>query len=557
MSHHSEQDAKKLSRRRMLTAFGGVTVGVLFTDRAAAHGASHTPPNATAGGTPTPAALPQSRAFAGASARRSLSELPAGGVPSDPFRLGVASGEPWPDSVVLWTRLAPEPLHGGGMPDRAVSVQWQVANDERFTRVVAAGTALARPAEAHSVHVEPEGLLPGRDYFYRFRAGREISPVGRTRTAPARHARPERLRVAVASCQHYQEGYFVAHRDLAEQDLDFVAFLGDYIYETKPLTKSVRRHQGEGEARTLADYRNRYAQYKADPDLRAAHASCPWIVTFDDHEVANDWSGDQPQDPRKESPTSFRARRAAALRAWYEHTPVRRTAAPRAGGIAAHRRFQWGDLARIHVLDTRQHRSPRAKSPRDYTDPDRTMTGAAQERWLLDGLNGGRQLWNLLANQVPMARTDRRAGPEQHLWADPWDGFQAQRARLLKALGAPRVANPVVLSGDRHFTMVCDLERDFDVPDSPVVATEIVGTSMTSGGDQDQAAWHRQWDRIIAESPYWKYGDARRGYVVCDVDRERLLATLRVASRVGDPDATVRADRKFVVQAGRRGLDTA
>ncbi|WP_020579007.1 alkaline phosphatase D family protein [Actinopolymorpha alba] len=524
-----------LSRRRLLTV-GSLSAGALLT--------GSVPPISFADAT-----------FGTTDPARTTSRV-SRGLPADVFQLGVASGEPWPDSVVLWTRLAPDPLHGGGLRGiDAVPVEWEIARDQAFRFVERRGTAYAHPREGHSVHVEPQGLRPGREYYYRFRAGTQISPVGRTRTAPARHAQPHRMRFAFASCQNYQHGYFVAYRDLVEQDVEFLAFLGDYIYESAPHPRAVRRHEGTGEPVTLAEYRNRYARYKTDPDLRAAHAHCPWIVTFDDHEVDNDWAGGVPQDPGKQSPAAFAARRAAAYQAWYEHMPVRRIAKPQGTRIQAYRRLRWGDLARIHVLDTRQYRTDQARDPRQFDDPSRTMTGPAQERWLVDGLTSGGQRWNLLANQVPLVRTDRKAGPEEVLWADPWDGYRAQRRRLLRVLGSDPVSNPVVLTGDRHFTMACDLTSDFDDPGARAVGAEIVGTSITSEGDQDQAAWHRRWDQVIAESPYWKYGDGRRGYVVCDVDRERALATLRVASNVGTPDGRMSTARQFVIESGRRGLE--
>ncbi|MCP2169624.1 alkaline phosphatase D family protein [Goodfellowiella coeruleoviolacea] len=479
---------------------------------------------------------------------------PARRLPSDLFRLGVASGDPLPDSVVLWTRLAPRPTDGGGMPDRHVPVRWEIAEDESFRRPLRRGEELARPELGHSVHVDLRGLRPGADYFYRFRAGDEISPVGRTRTAPARGAHPQRLRFAFASCQNYQDGYYVAHRDLAEQDVDFVAFLGDYIYESKPDAKKVRVHEGTDEPYSLTDYRNRYAQYRTDSDLQAAHQAFPWIITIDDHEIDNDWAGLVPQDPDKQTPEAFLARRVAAFQAWYEHMPVRRTQFPHGPDMRIFRRFEFGDLARVHVLDSRQYRSDQPATPADADDPSRTMLGAEQEKWLVNGMTTGSQQWNLLANNVPMAQTDQQAGPGQTLWTDPWDGYRVQRRRLFDVMGSDRVRNPVVCTGDRHFTMACDLRTDFDDPDSTTVAAEITGTSVTSGGDGDQNAWHQQWDQIIAESPHWKYGDGRRGYVLCDVDRERLLARLRVAPVVTDRDGAVTEAARFVVEAGRRGV---
>jgi alkaline phosphatase D len=464
-------------------------------------------------------------------------------LPAGLFRLGVASGDPLPDGIVLWTRLAPS----AGMPARPVDVQWEIAADERFRRDRHSGGEVARPELAHSVHAEVRGLRPGAEYFYRFRAGGQISPVGRTRTAPLS---TRALRFAFASCQNYQDGYFTAYRHLAEEDVAFVAFLGDYIYEYKRHPHAVRQHEGTGEARTLRQYRDRYATYRADPGLQAVHAAFPWIVTLDDHEVDGNWAGDHPPEPD----AGFRARRIAAFQAYYEHMPLRRSSLPRGLDMQLYRRLRFGSLADLHVLDTRQYRSaqPRKAAQADY--PALTMTGPAQEKWLADGLRQGGVRWNLLANQVMWAENDRTAGLRRSYDLDNWDGYHAQRRRLLQVLGDRRVANPVVLTGDRHATWVCDLRPDFEDPSTPVVGAEITGTSVTSGGDEDARAFHTLFDPIMRESPHWRYIDNRKGYVVCDVTEERLEASLRVVDEVSAPVAAVRTAARFTVEAGRRGI---
>ncbi|GAA3772584.1 alkaline phosphatase D family protein [Plantactinospora mayteni] len=479
----------------------------------------------------------------------------AGGpLPTGLFTLGVASGDPLPDGVVLWTRLAPQPLLGGGMPDRPVPVHWEVAEDERFRRIRRKGTALASAELAHSVHVEVSGLRADTEYHYRFRAGQEVSPVGRTRTAPSAHARPRRLRFAFASCQDYQAGAYTAHQHLAEEDLAFVAFLGDYIYENRPNPAAYRVHQGTDEPYSLTDYRNQHAQYKTDPDLQRAHGAVPWIVTFDDHELDNNWADEIPQDPALQTPEAFRARRKAAFQAYYEHMPLRRSALPRGLDLRLYRRLRFGDLASVHVLDTRQYRSDQPATLADAQNPELSMTGPEQERWLVHGLRSSGSRWNLLANQVMWASNDRQAGPGQTFDLDNWDGYRAQRRRLLEFFGSGQVDNPVVLTGDRHCTWVCDLKPDFDDPASPVVGAEITGTSITSGGNSDTAAFHRTYDPIMAESPHWKYIDNQRGYVVCDVTPERMLSSLRLVDTVWAPTATVRTAAEFVVLAGEPGI---
>lgn len=462
-------------------------------------------------------------------------------LPADLFELGVASGDPAPDGVVLWTRLAPE-----RMPARAVPVRWEVAHDERFTAIAAQGTAVTEPRLGHSVHVEVGGLTPHRWYFYRFRAGGELSPTGRTRTAPTGGV--GRMRFAFASCQNYQAGYYTAYPHLVAEDVDFVAFLGDYIYEDRPDPKAVRTHDGTDEPYTIAAYRARYAHYRRDPELQLAHAAAPWIVTLDDHEVDNNWQGESPQDPDQQTPQGFRARRAAALQVYREHMPLRK-------GTRIYRRLTFGDLATLHVLDTRSYRSRHAGSIGRAEEQNRTMTGAEQERWLLDGLRGSTARWNLVANQTQLASVDHQAGPGEWWEWDNWDGYRAQRRRLLEAFAG--TTNPVVITGDRHATWVSDLRPDFDRPDTPAVAAELVGSSLTSEGDPDREGFRRKWTPIMAESPHWRYIDNRRGYFVCDLSADGLDARLRVVDTVRSPTAPIRTAGRFLVAAGQRGIAVA
>lgn len=492
-------------------------------------------------------------------ARAGVRTTAGGAPPPGVFTLGVASGDPSPDGFVLWTRLAPRPVAGGGMPKRDVQVAWEVADDARFRRRRARGVATARPGLGHSVHVEVRGLAPDREYFYRFRAGRQVSPAGRARTAPAAGARVGGLRFAFASCQSWQDGYYSVYDHLAGEDVAFVAFLGDYIYESRPSDGGVRRHEGTGEPYTLEQYRNRYGQYRGDPQLQAAHAAFPWIVTLDDHEVDNNWAGLIPQDPASQPAKAFRARRKAAFQAYYEHMPLRRSSLPRGLDLRLYRRLTFGRLAALHVLDTRQYRSDQPSSEAQANDPARTITGAAQERWLARGLTGSGARWNVLANQVMVAQSDEKPGPERGFgdW-DQWDGYRAQRRRLMELFGSGRVANPVVVTGDRHATWVSELRTDFDDPASRVVGAEFVGTSVTSGGDSDQAAFHRRWDPLQAENPHWRYFDGRRGYFVCDLTSERMVSRLRVVDTVRRAEGTAaRTAAEFVVEAGRPGVTVA
>jgi alkaline phosphatase D len=481
-----------------------------------------------------------------------------------PFSLGVASGEPLPDGVVLWTRLAPDALQpDGGMPARKVRVRWEVAADERFRRVVRRGRTFATPELAHSVHVEVDGLRADREYFYRFSVGLEESPVGRTRTAPAPGACRDRLRFAFASCQDYQSGYYPAYGAMAQEDLDLVVHLGDYIYEGGVDPRAVRQHDGP-EPVTLDQYRARYALYKSDPDLQAAHAAFPWALTLDDHEVDNDWAGEEPQDPQLQPRDAFLARRAAAFRAYYEHQPLRRLSIPSGPDMRLYRSLTFGDLAQFRVLDTRQYRDDHAcdengrfggqqiEDCAERLDPARTMLGFEQERWLYDGLATSRARWNVLAQQVIMFKLDEKVGPGESYFSDNWNGYAPARDRLLGALAERRVANPVVITGDVHSFWVSDLKADFADPGSATVATEFVGTSISTPGTPPSLVTR------LPENPHVKYYESRlRGYVRCDLDRERWRTDFRVVDAVTDPDAPVRTLSSWVVEEGRPGAQEA
>jgi alkaline phosphatase D len=485
---------------------------------------------------------------------------------STPFTLGVASGDPTPDGAVLWTRLAPDPLAEdglGGMPPRRVPVRFEVARDERFRGVVQGGTVQARPELGHAVHVEVRGLAPGSEYFYRFRAGSEESPAGRTRTTPAVGAPAGELTFAFCSCQQYEHGYYTAYRRLAEEGVDLVLHLGDYIYEYGPNEYvapggNVRAHNS-AEITTLAAYRNRHALYRTDPDLQAAHAAAPWVVTWDDHEVENNYADEVPE--KGQSPAAFVQRRAAAYQAYYEHMPLRRASVPAGPDMLLYRRVAYGDLAEFHVLDTRQYRDDQAnddgiKPPSPASeDPARTLMGAGQERWLLDGLVGSGARWNVLAQQVFFAQLDLGAGPGEAFNMDAWDGYPAARERVVSAIVAGEVANPVVLTGDVHTNWASDLLRDFRDPESAVVGAEFVGTSISSGGDG--ADVRADTAQVLAANPHVRFFNDQRGYVRCSVTPERWRADYRVVPYVSRPGAPVFTRASFVVEADRPGLQPA
>ena len=369
-----------------------------------------------------------------------------------PFPLGVASADPDASSVALWTRLANDPAAGGGMPDQTIKVGWEVARDEGFKQVVRSGVAQARPDRAHSVQVVADKLRPDTWYWYRFSADGRTSRVGRTRTLPLPQQRSDRLRFAFASCAAWAGGRYAAYRDLAEQDLDLVLHLGDYIYETA--------------AGSLAEFRRLHALYKSSPDLREAHARFPFITVWDDHEVLNNWADDHQGSP---DGTPWIDRQSNAFQAYYEHLPMRTQ--PKGPDWQVYRRFRWGRLAEFSVLDTRQYRSDQACGDGMNTPPcdemyeeDRTLTGPEQERWLLTGLKTSNARWNVIAQQTIFAKFDYDLGPGLAYNLDQWDGYPAARQRILDTLATHRPSNPVIIGGDSHSAWVNDVLADFDDP---------------------------------------------------------------------------------------------
>ena len=492
-----------------------------------------------------------------------LGALPARGDESPwrardtPFTLGVASGDPASDGFVLWTRLAPDARHGGGMPRKPIKVGWEVATDDGFRRLVAQGEALALPELAHSVHVEVAGLLPSRDYFYRFTAGGERSTSGRARTAPAAGDLKARLVFGVASCQSYQSGYFTALRHLADEDLDAVLHLGDYIYESGHWGRTPVRPQGP-EVVTLAEYRNRYALYKSDPDLQAAHARHSFIVTWDDHEVENNYAGAVSQD---HSPRGrFLKRRAAAYQAYYEHLPLRRSSLPKGPNLRLYRRLSYGATVLLHVLDTRQYRTDQpcgdgvTRRCPETDDPRATLLGAAQKEWFLDGLARSGAAWDLVLNQVPFGQIDNDPGPDAKFDADKWDGYLTERRSLTAAfLGSAR--KPVLVTGDMHANAAVELRADFDDERSLVVGTEFIGTSVSSAGDGDDLP--RVGASILKANPHVRFFNGQRGYLRCTVTQERFTTDFRVLEYVKQPGAPVTTRATFVVEPGRPELQKA
>ncbi|RZU23877.1 alkaline phosphatase [Streptomyces sp. BK239] len=499
---------------------------------------------------------------AGAATARALD---AARITENPFTLGVASGDPLPGSVVLWTRLAPDPYEpGGGLAGQSVTVGWEVARDERFAAVVRRGTATAVPEYNHTLHLDVDGLQPGRVYYYRFKAGPWISETGRTRTAPAPGAAVTGLSLAAVSCQAYHDGYYTAYRHLAGEDVDVVFHLGDYLYEyavdaaggARKYTDRVLPEAFNRETVTLEEYRLRYALYKSDPDLRAAHAAHPFVVAWDDHETENDYAGGI--DENGGPPEEFLLRRAAAYRAYWEHQPLRAAQLPAGPDMRMYRRLHWGDLAQFDVLDTRQYRSDQAHGDGrqvpgpESDDPSRTMTGAAQERWLLDGWQASRALWNVMPQQVCFSQRKLDLNERALMSMDAWDGYRASRRRVLDGAKAAGVDNLVVLTGDVHVGHAFDIKDDFDDPGSRNLGAEFVVTSIASG--RNGAERPSTWQTYLTANPHMRLYDGRRGYVRVGLDREAARADFRTVSAVTTPGAPLSTAASFVTEAGNPGL---
>jgi alkaline phosphatase D len=472
-----------------------------------------------------------------------------------PFSLGVMSGEPSPDGFVLWTRLAPDPLNGGGMENASVEVEWQIAEDDNMKRVVKKGKATAAPTLGHSVHVSVSGLQSQRPYFYQFKAGKEVSPVGRTMTAPRPGASQAQLKFAVASCQHWEAGFWTAYQHMLADDPDLVVHLGDYIYEGPVRETGVRKHNS-AEIVTLSDYRNRHALYKTDPFIQKMHMRCPWILTWDDHEVDNNYAGDVPED--KQTREAFLERRASAYQAYYEHMPLHFSSLPQGTKMQLYRRVRFGDLAEFTVLDTRQYRTDQPcgdgnKATCEGTfDPKGTILGDAQEAWLKQSLDKSRAKWNIIANQVQMARIDLKPGPEETLSMDQWSGYEVCRNRMMKFLEERKPTNPIVITGDIHSNWVSDLKVDWKNEKEPAVATEFTGTSISSGGDGTDERPTTQ--DVYRENPHLKMFNGQRGYVMITLNAEQCRADYRVLPFVTKPGAPVRTHSSWVVENNKRGV---
>jgi alkaline phosphatase D len=472
----------------------------------------------------------------------------------NPFSLGIAAGEPLPDGAVLWTRIAPT-NPPADLATRNVEVSWEVASDESFKTIVQRNKAVAAPSLGHSVHVELKGLKPATWYWYRFTAAGERSTTGRFRTAPPQGAKVDRLRIAVASCQQYTQGLWTAYQHLAEEDVDLVLHLGDYIYE-KGYNGKIRP-AGQPEIFTLDDYRGRYALYKADPLLQAAHARFAWMTTWDDHEVSNNYANDIHENgmPRVE----FLQRRAWAYQAFYENMPLRRAQLPKGPDMTLYRRADFGSLIRLHMLDTRQYRSDQhcgdglKKACADLKNPNQTLLGPAQEKWFASGFQSSRATWDVLGQQIFVTLQDFDPGPDEMLNMDSWSGYPLARKRLVDTLASRKGASPVILTGDVHASWTAQLHTESLNTNSPCVAAEFVGTSISSGGDGAETT--ERTEKMMPANPQVKYFNGRRGYLRCEVTPTTWRTDYRGVDYVTKPGAPISTKASFSITPGHLTIE--
>ena len=478
---------------------------------------------------------------------------------TDPFALGVASGQPRPDSVVLWTRLLI------GEADAAFKVQPQtvvceVFADEALRQPVRQWRVQTDASRAHSVHVIATGLQPGRSYWYRFVSGSASSPVGRTRTSPGEQDKVAQLRIAQTSCQHFEQGYYVAHREIARRDVDFVLFLGDYIYESSNPRYLVRKHMG-GVPQTLEQYRQRHAQYKGDADLQACHAAHPWVMTWDDHEVVNDYANDL--DSKFTDPQVFLRRRAAAYQAYFEHMPVRLGPDPaQPHQMRIHDQMSWGQLADIWTLDCRQYRShlacpdPMRGGARvvvgctELSEAGRSMLGAAQEQWLSAGLTQSSRRWKLVAQSTQVSSTGIATPLGRSTFTDAWDGYPMARERLLGTIAQAQLKDVLVLGGDVHMNVAANLRVRPNDEKSPIVTSEIVTTSISSRGMSDTLL-----AQIRDNNPDIVHARAdERGYTYVEVQPSGVLAQMRTTPHPALQDSRLQTQAQWALTSGVQGL---
>lgn len=490
------------------------------------------------------------------------------------FSLGVASGSPTSSSVVLWTRLT-------GLPsvqkqsNQLVPVIWEVAQDAQFKKIVQQGKTLASAEFDYCVHIEPQNLKANTWFFYRFIVGNLQSAVGRTRTLALATDDIQSLRLAYASCQNYDQGFYSAWRHMLQENLDAVLFLGDYIYEY-PSLGTLGRHYVLGWAYDLVSYRERYTLYKSDPHLQAIHAQVPWIMSWDDHEVQNDYAGEQAGFSGPFG-IDFAQRKIAAHQAYYENMPISLQSLKlglkglaSGADLRVYQSYQWGQLAQLNVLDCRQYKDPQPCSfferknasivkPNqcsDWYDDKRTMLGLAQEKWLEEQLKIAHQkntIWNVLGQSTLFSQRNNGSVEKPQFFYDGWDAYGASRQRIIDQIEQYKVPNPVILGGDVHENWVAYVKKNFNANDlnnasSINVAVEFCGTSISSRAKTIV-------EKILPNNPHFVYANSKyRGYGIAHFEAKTLTTTLKAVQDVKYPESGSFTLAQFVVPAGTKEI---
>jgi len=476
---------------------------------------------------------------------------------TDPFTLGIASGDVTDSSAILWTRLAPTPLEAnGGMAPISVPVQWQLSLDASMSQVIQRGEAIASPTLAHSVHVDVQELEPNREYWYQFTAATQASPIGRTKTLPDMGGHPGSVRFITASCQNYSNGYFIAYEHMVRDQPDFIVHLGDYIYDTS-FDETFRMHETERMPVSLADYRRRHALYKTDKHLRHAHSQIPFFTTIDNHDAIEDMD-----------PEQF-ARRVAAYQAWYEHMPVRGYSSVDKNRFDLCRKISLGNLMQISLLDSRQFRDKQNISSNsfpdfafgiyrersnDVFDKARSMLGMKQEKWLTNNLLQNQSTWNVIASPSPFLsfRMDKDGKDLRYVGA--WDNYPANRSRVADAISNSKTGHPIIVSGDVHSFWASDGRLATDVSERiPVV--EFITSSISANWP---AALSDPITANLAHNPQVKfYKPEKRGYLLHEVNESEWKATARAIDNVRDEQSPVSSLASFVVTKGESGFSSS
>ena len=487
----------------------------------------------------------------------------------NPFGLGIASGSPTHSSIVLWTRLFNEGFFNTNFPNEDIPVKWEISTDKDFKDITQQGMSLAVAGLGHSVHTEVLNLAPNTWFYYRFLIGQYISQIGKTRTfAESSSSSQKSLRFAFASCQHFEHGYFNSYPHLVQESPDLVIFLGDYIYEYAPKRSGIRSHSGSW-CISLSDYRKRYEQYKLEPELQQAHAACPWIFTWDDHEVQNDYAG---LSSGSFGPYSnFPKRRASAYQAYYEHMPLKASflidgieGLSKGAELRLYENYQFGELANITMLDTRQYRDKQACTPNSQDgsatvslfscekllDESRTLLGEKQEAWLENQFKkSSGQTWNIIGQSTLFGARVYNTAEGRKVWNDGWDGYPISRKKLSMQLEKYQVSNPVMLGGDVHENWVGYIKEDYSNSLSKVLGVEFCGTSITSNDGGNTAGRQRA-------NPHFIYSEGlRRGYCVVELTNESMTVHLRAVKDITTRTTEIETLAVFRVSNGSKLIE--